>query len=339
MTNLADRVPWTLILTLIAATIPFYSTRYYTDLATYIAIFAVFATSLNLLIGVTGLVSFGHAAYFGIGAYVCGILMGDYNVPFLIAWVLGGIGGGLFAALFGFFCVRLTATYFSMLTLAFSQIVWAICFKWNSVTGGEQGYPRVPYPGMDWVEAIPLIGSMRVTEKFFFIALIMAAVCIAAMRRIVDSPFGRILNAIRDNPERTQFIGIDVRRYRWLAFVLAGAFAGLAGALFGIYKRGVFPDYAYWAKGAEVLIMTILGGIHNFWGPTVGAAALILLNGVIVSYTEYWPFVLGTILLILLFAFPGGILGTLDVLVRKPDERRAMLHSVGRALRITKAGS
>lgn len=316
-----ERIPWTLILTLLAMTIPLFATRYYTDLATYIAIFALFATSLNILIGSTGLVSFGHAAYFGIGAYICGIFMGEYGVPFLLAWLLAGVGGGIFAAIFGYFCMRLTSIYFSMLTLAFAQIVWGICFKWNDVTGGEQGYPRVPMVDMSWMSSLPVVGTMRPIEKFFFIALILSAVCIAIIRRITRSPFGRILNTIRDNPERTQFIGIDVRRYRLYAFILAGVFAGLAGGLFGIYKRGVYPDYAYWAKSAEVLIMTLLGGIHSFWGPTVGAATLILLNGVVVSYTEYWPFVLGLILLVLLFALPGGIVGGLTDLYRRIRSR------------------
>ena len=151
------RIPWTLILTLATATVPFFASRYHIDLATYIIIFAMFATSLNLLLGVTGLVPFGHAAYFGIGAYVCGIAMGDGGVPFLPAFLLAGIAGALGAAIFGYFCVRLTSTYFSMLTMAFAQIVWAICFKWNDVTGGEQGLPSVPYPEMGWMGSLPVI--------------------------------------------------------------------------------------------------------------------------------------------------------------------------------------
>ncbi|MFM9938572.1 MAG: branched-chain amino acid ABC transporter permease [Hyphomicrobiaceae bacterium] len=335
------RVPWTLVATLLLALLPFFGllgsiklpfigevalgTRYHIDLATYIVIFAVFATSLNLLLGTTGLVSFGHAAYFGIGAYVCGIFMGDYGVPFLLAWLLGGLGGALFAAFFGYFCVRLTQTYFSMLTLACAQIVWAVTFKWNEVTGGEQGYPRVPMPQMSFLDWLPVAPRSLAAAKFFIIALVLSALCIAAMRRITNSPFGRILNTIRDNPERTQFIGINVRRYQLIAFTIAGGFAGLAGGLFGIYKRGVFPDYGHWAKGAEVLIMTILGGIHSFWGPTVGSALLILLNGLIVSYTEYWSFVLGIILLVILFAFPDGIVGTVQTFIKKPGERPEIL--------------
>jgi branched-chain amino acid transport system permease protein len=319
--SLLERIPWTLVLTLLAATVPFFASRYYIDLATYIAIFALFATSLNLLLGTTGLVPFGHAAYFGIGAYVCGLLMGELQVPFLLAFVLGGLGGALFAAIFGFFCVRLTKVYFSMLTLACAQIVWAICFKWNEVTGGEQGYPRVPMPDIPFLDWLPVHPRSLQMAKFYLVALALCAIGIYLLRRITLSPFGRILNSIRDNAERAQFIGIDVRRYQLYAFIIAGGFAGLAGGLFGVYKRGVFPDYAYWTKGAEVLIMSILGGINHFWGPTIGAAVLILLNGAVVSYTEYWPFVLGVILLVLLFAFPGGLLGGLETLWRRVKGR------------------
>jgi branched-chain amino acid transport system permease protein len=315
--SILDRIPWVLVFTLIAATIPFYASRYHVDLATYIVIFAMFATSLNLLLGTTGLVPFGHAAYFTIGAYFCGITMGDLGLPFLPAFLLGGIAGAFFAALFGMFCVRLTSTYFSMLTMAFAQIVWAICFKWNDVTGGEQGYPRVPMPSLSFLDWLPVQPRALTGVKFFYLALVLCAICIWMLKRITDSPFGRILNTIRDNPERAQFVGIDVRRYQLIAFTVAGGFAGLAGGLFGIYKRGVFPDYGYWSKSAEVLIMAILGGIHNFWGPTVGSAVLLLLNGIIVSYTEYWPFILGLILLVILFALPGGIVGGLDALVKR----------------------
>src|SRR6185295_12143746 len=208
------RIPWTLVLFLILLFVPVLGSRYYTFVATDIIIFAMFATSLNLLLGVTGLVPFGHAAYFGIGAYVCAIFMKDFGIPFLPAWLLGGFGGALFAAIFGFFCVRLTSVYFSMLTMAFAQIVWAICFKWNDVTGGEQGYPNVPMPSMAWLDWIPWVGDLKIDHKFFYLTLLLAALSIAAMRRIVHSPFGRMLTAIRDNTERTQFIGINVRLYQ-----------------------------------------------------------------------------------------------------------------------------
>jgi branched-chain amino acid transport system permease protein len=311
LTTLADRIPWTLVVFLLALTIPWVGTRYDAFLATQIAISALFAVSLNLLLGTTGLVSFGHVAYFGIGSYVCGILMKTYAVPFSIALPAAAAAGALSALVFGFFCVRLTKIYFAMLTLAFSQIVWAICYKWNDVTGGDQGIPDVPYPDLDWMSSIPFLSDLRIAEQFYVLTLIVVMLSLAAIKRIIASPFGLMLTTIRENPERAASIGLNVRGYELAAFVVAGGFAGIAGALFGIFNRGVFSDFVYWPKSAEVMIMTILGGIDHFWGPVVGAATLVLLNQEITSYTQYWPFVLGTILLVLLFAFPGGIVGGL----------------------------
>jgi branched-chain amino acid transport system permease protein len=318
-----NRVPWTLIVFLVLLPVPLLGSRFYTFVATDIVILSLFATSLNLLLGTTGLVTFGHAAYFGIGAYTTALLMKSLGAPFLPSWIAGGLMAGAFALVFGFFCVRLTKIYFAMLTLAFAQIVWAICFKWNDVTGGEQGLPNVPYPSLDWMDVLPLVGDLRVGDKFYFVALVLVALSYAALRRIVLSPFGRVLTVIRDNPERAQFIGVNVRLYELAAFVVAGSFAGLSGALFGIFNRGVFPDFAFWTKSAEPLIMTILGGMAHFWGPAVGAAALIILNQQITSYTEYWPFVLGGVLIVLLFVFPGGIVGTLAKLLDRVRRRDA----------------
>jgi branched-chain amino acid transport system permease protein len=146
------------------------------------------------------------------------------------------------------------------------------------------------------------------------LTLVLVAVSLAIILRVIRSPFGRVLTTIRDNPERAAFIGVNVKLYQLAAFVIAGGFAGLAGALYGIFSRGVFADYVFWSKSAEVLIMTILGGVGYFWGPPVGAAALVWLNQLVTDYTQYWSFVLGAILLVLLFGFPGGIVGGLDLL-------------------------
>jgi branched-chain amino acid transport system permease protein len=307
------RIPWTLIILLIGLCVPWLGSRFYTFLGTQIAIQALFAVSFNLLLGSTGLVSFGHAAYFGLGSYACGILMKTVGVPFLLAFPAAGLLAAAFALVFGFFCVRLTKIYFAMLTLAFAQIVWAICFQWNEVTGGDQGFADVPYPDLDWMTAIPGLGALRVGDRFYIVVLILVALCLVVLQRITISPFGRMLTTIRENPERASFIGVNVRAYELAVFTIAGGFAGLAGALFGIFNRGVFADFLYWPKSAEVLIMTILGGMNNFWGPPVGTAVLVLLNQQITSYTEYWPLVLGSILLVLLFVFPGGIVGALDL--------------------------
>jgi len=316
MSHLA-RVPWAPLVVLAALLVPAFGSRFYTFVANDVVIWALFATSLNLLVGYTGLVSFGHAAYFGIGAYTTGILMKKLGVPFLLAFPAAGVLAAAFALLFGLFCVRLTRIYFAMLTLAFAQIVWAICFKWNEVTGGEQGMPEVPYPDLAWMGRLPWLDGLRTSDHFYLLTVVLVALCLFLLHRVVGSPFGRMLTTIRENAERAEFIGVHVRRYELAAFVLAGAFAGLAGGLFGIFNRGVFPDFAYWTKSSEVLIMTLLGGMGTFYGPSVGALALILLNQQIVSYTEYWPFVLGTILVVLLFGFPGGLGGAFELLGRR----------------------
>src|SRR5215813_5080209 len=282
------RIPWIWLVFVAALFVPALGSRYYTFLANDVLIWALFATSLNLLVGYTGLVSFGHAAYFGIGAYTTGILMKKIGLSFLLAFPLGGLLAALFALVFGFFCVRLTRIYFAMLTLAFAQIVWAVCLKWNEVTGGEQGMPEIPYPDFGSIDRlaafVPVLGGYRTAEQFYFLTLVLVAACLLILRRIVGSPFGRMLATIRENPERAEFIGVNVRRYELAAFVLSGGFAGLAGA---------------------------------FFGPALGAAVLIWLNQQIVSYTEYWPLVLGTILVVLLFVFPGGIAGALALLLRR----------------------
>jgi branched-chain amino acid transport system permease protein len=316
------RLPWGLVFLVLALLVPAAGSRFYTFVATDVAILALFAVSLNLLLGYTGLVSFGHAAYFATGAYACGILMKKVGVPFVLAFPAGGLMAALFALVFGFFCVRLTKIYFAMLTLAFAQIVWAICFKWNAVTGGEQGMPEIPYPDLAWMGRLPYLRELRTSDHFYLLTVVLVAACLWALRRIVTSPFGRLLTTIRENPERAEFIGVNVRRYELLAFVVAGFFAGLSGGLFGIFNRGVFPDFAYWPKSSEALIMTILGGMGHFWGPAAGALVLLVLNQQITSYTEYWPFVLGTILIVLLFAFPGGIVGALELLGRSVRRRR-----------------
>jgi len=314
--SLCVRLPWMFFAFLAMLSIPWFGSRYDVFLGTQIAIDSLFAVSLNLLVGTTGLVSFGHVAYFGIGAYVCGILMKTYGAPFIVALLAAAMGAAACAAVFGYFCVRLTRIYFAMLTLAFSQIVWAICFKWDDVTGGDQGLPDVPYPDLHWMSAIPAIGELRIDDRFYLVAVVVVALSLAVMRRIIGSPFGRMLTAIRENRERAAFIGVNVRAYELAAFVVAGTFAGIAGALFGIFNRGVFADYVYWPKSAEVMIMVILGGIQYFWGPVAGAATLVLLNQEITSYTEYWPLVLGVILVVLLYAFPGGIVGGIAGLAR-----------------------
>ena len=197
--------------------IPASGSRFYVFLGTDILIFSLFAVSLNLLLGYTGLVSFGHATYFGIGAYTCAILMKKASIPFPLAFVMAGALGGMAALVIGFFCVRLTKVYFAMLTLAFSQIVWAIAFKWNSLTGGDTGFIGVPSPQY-------LDSKIR----FYYFTFAVVAVSLVILRNVVNSPFGRILTTIRENPERTEFIGINVKLFQLAAFMISGVFAAIS---------------------------------------------------------------------------------------------------------------
>jgi branched-chain amino acid transport system permease protein len=304
--------------------VPIVGSRFYTFVATDIVILALFAMSANLLMGVTGLVSFGHAAYFAIGAYTCAIVTKEFGYPFFAGFLLAGVSATAAAIFFGYFCARLTQIYFAMLTLAFAQIVWAICFKWNDVTGGEQGLPNVPTPDLSWFGPVPWLGTLRASDQFYLVVLTLVALCISALQRISASPFGRVLTMIRENSERAEFVGINVRLYKTAAFALAGTFAGLAGALFGVFNRGVFPDYAYWTKSAEVLIMALLGGMGQFWGPAIGALVLSVVRQETGELTQYWPMILGLVLAFLLFAFPKGILGTLAPLALRARKRREM---------------
>jgi branched-chain amino acid transport system permease protein len=289
-----------LILIFLLALLPLTESRFYIFLGTDILIMGLFAVSLNLLLGYTGLVSFGQAAYFGIGAYTCALLMKKASISFPIAFVAAGVAGALGALVIGFFCIRLTKIYFSMLTLAFSQIVWAIVFKWNSLTGGDTGFIGINFPQF-----------LDSSTRFYYFTLGIAVASLFLMRKVVDSPFGRILTTIRENPERTEFIGINVKLFQLIAFMISGAFAAISGALFGIFNHSLFPDLLYWPQSAEVLIMCLLGGMYSFFGPLVGAGIILYLRMFVTSYTQYWPLIMGTILALLLFFFPGGVVGFL----------------------------
>jgi branched-chain amino acid transport system permease protein len=293
-----------------------------TFLMTDVIIWALFAVSLNLLVGYTGLVSFGHAAYFGVGAYACALLMKSLALPFGVAILLCGVISGLAALLFGYFCVRLTRVYFSMLTLAFAQIAWATVFKANEVTGGDQGLTGIRYPDLSWLDALPLVSSWNASDRFHILVTLIVAVSLFVLRRIVESPFGRMLTIIRENPERAEFVGVHVRGYQLAAFVIAGVFAGIAGGLFGVFNRGVFPDLMYWTKSAEVLIMVLLGGMSYFYGPVLGAFALLWLNQEITAITEYWSLIVGIVLVMVLFFLPGGIAGGIASLIGYLSRKR-----------------
>jgi branched-chain amino acid transport system permease protein len=298
----------------VLALVPLAGSTYLLYLATQIIIFVLFATSLNLLVGYGGLISFGHAAFFAIGGYSSAILLKTFEIPVMFALPGGMVITAVLSGVIGYFCVRLTAYYFSMLTLAFGQLVWAVAFKWRGVTGGDDGLLRIAIP--DWLST---------PTSFYLFCLVIVVVAMAALWVVAHSPLGRTMMAIRENETRAGFLGVSTRRIQLIAFVISGTFAGLAGGLFAMFNRSIFPNSAWWLQSAEVLIMVVLGGIGSFFGPAIGAVTLILLNRVTLQLTEFWPALLAIILIVTLFFFPNGIAGlfgsrrALDVETRRKE--------------------
>lgn len=305
------------ILAVVLIFLPSFASNNYVNFATDALILALLAISLNFLVGYGGMVSFGHAAYYGVGAYACALLMKNMGLPFSLA-LPAAAGLAAAVALFaGYFCVQLTKVYFSMLTLAFAQIVWAICYRWDGLTGGDQGLSGIPYPDFSWLKSFPALADVTDGQFFYYVVLLIVTACVGLAFVLIRSPFGRCLIAARENPQRCTFIGLNVHAIQLTAFCIAAALAGVAGGLFGVYNRGVYPDFAEYTKGAEVLIIVLLGGSGTFWGPAIGAAVLLWLHQETGAVTEYWGAILGLILATLTLALPDGVAGLGGMLKRK----------------------
>jgi branched-chain amino acid transport system permease protein len=284
-----------------AACLPLIAGNYALGVASEVLIFALFAASLHFLIGAGGLVSFGHAAYFGLGAYGAALALKNADVG--MAGALGaGVGLGLAGALaFGWFCVRLYGVYFAMLTLAFAEIAWSIAFQWTDVTGGDNGLIGI-WPSA-WAAS---------PAGFYWLTLALASLGIVALRVILFSPFGYALRALRDSEARAGAIGLDRQRIQWAGFVVAGGFAALAGALFAFLKGGVFPDDLGISQSIDGLVMVLLGGVGTVSGGVVGAGVFRSLSIWVISHTDYSKLVIGALIIGLVLAFPRGIVGGLE---------------------------
>jgi branched-chain amino acid transport system permease protein len=269
---------------------------------TEIAIVALFATAFNLLMGYGGMVSFGHAAYFALGAYAAALLVKRGELPMLLGLAAAPVVAAVGALLFGFFIVRLTHTYFAMLSLAFAQIVFTVVFKWTALTGGDNGILNVWPPS--WLKS---------PQAYCYFTLAVAGAAIVAIHAIVNSPFGYALKAIRDNPRRARFIGVNVRRHQLIAFVLSGAFSGLAGGLFAFFNGSVFPDFAFLNKSFEPLVVALLGGVQSFFGPLAGAFGFKILETLIArQWPVYWPLFLGSVVIFVIILLPQGFVGLVE---------------------------
>ena len=291
---------------IIAAGLPLVVGNYALTVGSEIAIFVIFAASLHFLMSVGGLASFGHAAYFGLGAYGVAFLAKLAGLPMILCLLLGPLLGCLGAAVFGFFAVQLSGVYFAMLTLAFAQIVWSIAFQWVEVTGGDNGILGV------WPEKWAASPS-----HFYWLSLGIAALVVVALRIVVFSPFGFALRATRDSPLRGEAIGIDGKRIQWTAFVIAGTVAGVAGALFAYLKGSVFPDSLGISLSVDALVMVLLGGVETVSGAVIGAIVYKALSIWLVSQTDWSKLVLGAFIVLIDVAFPKGIVGMIESIGRR----------------------
>jgi branched-chain amino acid transport system permease protein len=285
---------------MLAASLPLFAGNYALNVGAEIAIFTIFAASLHFLMSAGGLASFGHAAYFGLGAYGVAFAVKLAGLPMMVALAAGPLFGLLGAIVFGFFAVQLSGIYFAMLTLAFAQIVWSIAFEWVELTGGDNGILGV------WPE--PWAAS---PSHFYWLSIAAAALAVAALRIAVFSPFGFALRAVRDSPLRSEAIGIDSKRIQWTAFVIAGTVAGIGGSLFAFLKGSVFPDVLGIPLSVDALVMVLLGGVETVSGAVIGAIVYKALSIWLVSQTDWSKLVLGAFIVLIVVAFPKGIVGTM----------------------------
>jgi len=288
--------------------LPLIAGRYLTYLAIQILILSIFSLGFNLLLGYTGLLSFGQAGFYAVGAYAAAKIL--LATPSLLLGVLGGtLAAGVVALVLGALSVRHTRIYFAMLTLAFGMMIYSVALKWRDVTGGDDGLvgiPRAPL-GLPGLFSI----GLPVIERYYYFVLVVSLLAIWLMYRLVRSPFGLTLQAIRDSETRAPFAGVSVRSYRLLAFTIAGLYAGLAGSLLPPLESTVTPPIAHWTTSADPLLAALLGGIYTFAGPLVGAFLLIVIKDVIVRFTVNWSLVLGIAVIILVLGFRGGVVSML----------------------------
>ncbi|MFT4196207.1 branched-chain amino acid ABC transporter permease, partial [Ottowia sp.] len=275
-------------------------------LATDLAVAALFAASLHFIMGPGGMHSFGHAAYFGLGAYGAALALKNLGLPMEATLLAGPLLAALAALVFGWFAVRLSGVYLAMLTLAFAQIAWAVTYQWDDLTGGSNGLTGV------WPAAWLADGA-----RYYWLTLALVAVGLWALRRLLFAPFGYALRAGRDAPLRAEAIGIDVDRVQWVAFVIAGLFAGAAGALYAYSKGSISPESMAVGKSIDGLVMVLLGGVHALAGPVVGAVSFTWLSDAVARHTDYWRALLGAVMLVLVLLFPDGIAGGVQKLARR----------------------
>lgn len=294
-----NTVIWTLLIVCFGILPLVMSSTYQLNVANNILIWALFALSFNMLWGVTGMLSFGQALYFGIGGYSVGLMIHYLGSSwYLPAVALGLLLTVVLSFLLGLLVIRVGGVYYTMLTLAFGQLAWQIMFKWYNFTGGDDGIQGIILPGL-------------LSDKVFYYYFVMVIVLLSIwfLKRIAYSPFGLILRGVRQNPDRVRFLGRRVRRNQLRIYIVSSLFATLAGVLMAGVDGSIHTDMFFWTTSGEVILMSVLGGIHQFFGPFVGAIVIILIEDIVGAYTEYWSLLIGTIILVMVIGFPKGLVG------------------------------
>ena len=297
------------LLALALMLLPLVGGRYAQYVTIQVLILSVFALGFNILFGYTGLLSFGQAGFYAVGAYGCAKLL--LLKPSLLFGVIGGtVLAGAAALVLGVLCIRHTRIYFSMLTLAFGMMIFSVALKWRDFTGGDDGLVGVPRAPLE----VPGILSINMDSmgRYYYFVVLVALAAIAIASRLVRSPLGLTFRGIRDSETRMAFTGVPVRRYRLIAFVIAGLYAGLAGALLPPLENTVTPPVAHWSTSADPVLATLLGGVQSFAGPIVGAFLFFMIKDIIVRFTEYWLIWLGVIVVVLVMGFRGGVVSLVE---------------------------
>lgn len=286
------------IILIVLLILPLLAPAFYVYILALIFVTALLAMSLNLVLGYGGIYQFHHAVFYGVGAYTIALMITRFALPAWLGFIAGPLIAALTGLLIGWFCVRLTRLYFGMLQISLGSLIWVIVYRWYDFTGGDNGIHDIPMPS--------LLSSLNGAYYFIFASVV---ICLIAMYLVVKSPFGATLQAIRDNPQRCEAVGVNVRRHQLIAIVIAAFFAGIAGVLFVGLERSVFPGMLFWVLSLEIFIMCLLGGWFTFAGPVLGAAIIVALRTFASRYTDYWTLLLGIILILLIFFLPEGVMG------------------------------
>ncbi len=296
--------------------LPFWASQFVSYLMLTFFAYAITVTGFNLLFGYTGLLSFGHALFMAVGAYTAAFLTSKFSVLYMeIILVVAVVVSSILAALIGAICVRYIKIYFAMLTLAFGMLFYTFLLKFYYLTGGDEGM-RVLRPYLLGFNLSEIPKMQFLTGSYYLYSFVVLVILAALMWRIVSSPFGLCLRAIRDNPEKAEYLGVSVRKYRWYAFVISGAYAAIGGALLAPAIGQVDPGLTYWTHSGTLVFMTLLGGFENFFGPLIGGIVYIFLQDKVMSLTTYWRFIFGGILAFIVVAAPGGIAGVASSLMK-----------------------